>query len=101
MENCSKMTDISTQTNIQAHYTSNPKVQRTPKAVVAAPENLPQNHLFNDRDATNRFRAINKDIYLEAQSEKKNDFRTFMLAFGVTLAAIFGFKAIKNLFKKS
>ena len=58
MEMCSKMTNSY---NLNAHYTSNPKVEINQKMIVSAPNNLPaRKHLFNDKDANNRMKMLNE-----------------------------------------
>ena len=61
------MTEITPQ-NLEAHYSTTPKVEKPQKVVVKGPENIPKVHVFNDIDANNRLSAINQDIY---ESSKK------------------------------
>lgn len=91
------MTDI----NLNAHYTSNAKVERPNRPVALAPTSLPKQHLFNDRDANNRMKAINQDIYIESKKEKKRSITTFLKFFGAFLLTILAIKAGLKVFKKS
>ena len=56
--------------NLNSHYSSNSKVNRPQRVIVTGPNDLPKVHLYNDRDATNRVKAINNDIVLDYKQEK-------------------------------
>ena len=99
MENCSKM--------LEAHYTTESKVNRPKSMVAEAPAMLPKHNLFSNKEADKRIYAINSDIYEGAKKEqKKNEFDKalyFKIFGGVTLltAGIAGVDRIRNFFKKS
>ena len=59
------MAEISNTQNLNAHYSTNAKVQRPARPVAYAPNSLPKPHLINDTDANNRMKAINQDIYID------------------------------------
>ena len=112
MEMYSNMT---TNYNLNAHYTSNPKVERPQRAIVSAPNNLPVMHLYNDRDANNRMKSINNDIYQGFKQEKQKDLKieyskkrtvgdagpytNFLKGFVAVILGILTFLGIKKVFK--
>jgi len=61
------MPEISESQNLNAHYTTNAKIVRPSNVVASGPENIPKVHLYNDADANNRLKAINKDIFVDSQ----------------------------------
>ncbi|MBE7702545.1 MAG: hypothetical protein E7Z89_00685 [Cyanobacteria bacterium SIG28] len=98
------MSDINSNLNINAHYSSNPKVDKPVRVVVSAPTTLPSHHLYNDIDANNRFKMLNKDIYIDTKNQKAEDKRKFVKGFGLvvlTILAVLGIKKLGNIFKKS
>ena len=90
------MTVIATQ-NLNAHYTTNSKVQRPLRNVAVANTNLPHTHVFDDRDANKRLSAINNDIYTGAKREKRRKDYAFGKIFGGLVLAVLGFKGIQKL----
>ena len=86
------MTEISGNTDIGAHYSSDMKVQKPKVTMYEAPPELPKHHLFSDKDATKRMQEINTDIYEGSRKEKSNNGfnrSTFFKIFGgITLTAI-------------
>ena len=99
------MSDVnSNQTNINAHYSSNPKLEKPARVVVAAPVSLPTYHLYNDIDANNRLKMLNKDIYIDTKNQKAEEKRKFIKGFGLvvlTILALLGIKKLGSVFKKS
>lgn len=93
------MTDINNTTNLNSHYTSNPKVERPIRYAVSAPQSLPTPHLFNDIDANNRMKAINQDIYQDSKTEKNKKATNFIKIFGSVVLAILAILGIKSIFK--
>ena len=94
------------QYNIEAHTSSNMKVER-PKLVPAeAPSVIPTTHLFSDADATKRMQSINTDIYEGSKKEKsKHEFNRslYFKIFGGVLfatAGVAGISRIKKWFGK-
>lgn len=91
---------MTTDYNLNSHYSSNSKIERPRRqAVVAGPANLPKTHLFNDRDATNRIKAINNDIYHGFKQEKNKDCVNFTKTFGALVLGILAFLGIKKVLK--
>lgn len=86
-------------TKIDSYYTTNAKAQRPLNPVAKAPETLPSFHLYSDRDANNKIRAINQDIYVERKKEDKKPLISFIKALGVGVIAVLAFLGIKKLFK--
>ncbi len=85
------MADVSN-TNIDAHYSTNMKVTKPKIVAYEAPPELPKHRLFSDKEATKKIQQINTDIYEGAKKEKSNhefSFSKFFKIFsGITLAAI-------------
>ena len=52
-----------TSINLDAHYTDNPKTQRSKKTILNAPKNLPMPKSYNVNDVDVKLNAINCDIY--------------------------------------
>lgn len=97
MEMFIKMTDSYT-TNLEAHYSTNPKTSLPQKIIAQPPETIPVRHLFNDRDANARLKILNQDIYEERKKEKNKDVKTFIKWFGGIVLAILAFIGIKKFF---
>ena len=90
------MTDVSN-INLDAHYSSNPKVVRTARVVASAPNTLPSTHLFDDKDANKRFETINNDIYEKRGVEEKKNANKFWKIFAGIVITILGIKGIQKL----
>lgn len=90
-----------TSINLDAHYSTNAKVERPIRPVVLPPSGLPQQHVFSDKDASNRMKAINQDIYIDSKKEEKRQGITFLKFFGAFVLAILAIKAGQKVFKKS
>lgn len=90
--------------NLDAHYTSNPKVERPARVVITGPDTLPKGHLYNDIDAKKRLNQANTDIYDGVKTEKKKNASKFWKIFGGIVGIILIIKGAKNIkggFKKS
>jgi len=73
------MDDITTTQNLNAHYTTSPKVVKPKHIVVNGPENVPQYHLYSDKEANAKLEAINYDIYEAVQrTPKKKNKKKFL-----------------------
>lgn len=94
------MSETAIQQNLQAHYTSNPKVECPKRTIAAAPDSLPTAHLYNDIDANKKMKAINNDIYQAAQKEQKSESRSFLKVFIAAVLAVLGICGIRRLMKK-
>ena len=93
------MSEISSNNNLEAHYSTSAKVVRPTRPVASAPSALPNVHLFNDTDANNRIKAINQDIYQNSKKEENKAGIKFLKFFGVLIATILAVKGLKKLFK--
>lgn len=97
------MPEITTNiTNINPHYSSNTKATIPPKMVVAGPNALPGQHLYNDTDANNRMRQINNEITYNSKEVRKNPAKQFWKVFAgivVTVLGIIGIKKLITFFK--
>lgn len=98
MENCFKMSDVQ---NLNAHYSQNISTPMPKKVVVSPPQTLPSQHLYNDIDANKRLKAINNDIYQDANKEKKKSVCGYFKFLAGFLATILTVSVIKKFFKKS
>ena len=87
--------------NLNSHYSTNSKVDRPNRPVAMAPTSLPKAHLFNDKDANKRMKAINRDIYVDSKKEENSAGIKFLKFFGILVGAILMIKGLKNIFKKS
>ena len=87
--------------NLNAHYTNNPKTERSARPVALAPSSLPKQHLFNNQDAKARWSAINNDIYIDSKKEENRAGFNFVKIFGAFVLAIIAIKLGQNIFKKS
>jgi len=90
---------MTTNYNLNSHYTSNPKVERPQKTIVSPPNNLPVKHLYSDRDANNRMKFINNDIYQGFKQEKQKEDISFTKIFLGAMFAVLAFLGIKKVFK--
>ena len=97
------MAQISNNQNLNAHYSSNAKVQRPTKTIANAPSSLPNNKMpYYEKDATKRMQNINESIYKDCQAEKKQKASgavKFVSAIALTILGALGIK--KLFFKKS
>lgn len=91
------MTDTSI--NLNAHYTSNSKVDSLALNIANPPADIPTRHVFNDAEANKRLKLLNEDIYQSQKKEKKRDVLTFIKWFSAFVIAILTFKGIKHFFK--
>ena len=64
------MSEVNNIQNLNSHYSTNTKVEKPERVVVTGPNSLPTVHLFNDKDAKKRLKAINQDIYVDYKKEK-------------------------------
>jgi hypothetical protein len=95
------MTQISNNQNLNAHYSSNAKVQRSTKSIANAPSSLPNNKMpYYDKDATKRMQAINDSIYKDYQAEKKQNSSSAVKFVSATALAILCALGIKKMFFK-
>ena len=95
------MSEVNNSQNLKAHYSTNTKVQKPPKKAVTAPNTLPVMHLYSDKDANQRIRALNQDIYHDSKIEEKRNVFNFAKVFGGIVLAILAVLGLKRLFKKS
>ena len=97
------MTTISNSQNLNAHYTSNVKVQRPANPIANAPNSLPVNkNFYCDKDATKRMQNINESIYKDYQTEKKQKASGAIKFVTITALSILSALGIKKaFFKKS
>ena len=93
------MPQISNPQNLNSYYSSDTKAHRPERVVVSGPNSLPVQHLFNDRDADNRLRSINKDIYLNYKKEEKAETKNFIKFFTGAVAIILAILGVKKFFK--
>lgn len=93
--------------NLDAHYTTNTKLERPKPSIAQAPATIPKMHLFSDNDANKRMKNINNDIYIGTNKEKsKNEFNKslFLKIFaviGIAVTSVACFSKLKNFFRKS
>jgi len=68
------MEEIKQTNNLDAHYTTYSKVAKPQKVVVSGPDNIPKYHMYTDREANEKLKAIEYDVYESIQKtpKKKN-----------------------------
>ena len=94
------MTEINSNlNNLNAHYSSQTKIELPKNVVVTGPESLPGQHVYNDIDAKKRMRAINDDIYQSSKTAKNKENKKFLKVFCGIVLAILAALGIKRLFK--
>ena len=94
------MSEIISQ-NLNAHYSNDAKVQRPQRPIATPPDTLPKMHLFNDKDANNRIKAIDNDIYLDTKKEEKKQGTNFVKFFVAGVIGLLALIGLKRIFKKS
>lgn len=93
------MPEISNYQNLNSYYSTDTKAHRPERVVVSGPNSLPVQHLFDDRDANNRLKSINEDIYSSYKKEEKAETKNFIKFFAGAVAITLAFLGIKKLFK--
>ena len=72
------MEEISQAQNLNAHYTSSPKVTKPKNIVVSAPNNIPKHHIYTDQEANEKLCALNNDVYEAVQRTPKKNKKKFL-----------------------
>ena len=90
-----------TEINLDAHYTNNPKVQRSERVVSNLPAKLPKRFSYNKKEADMKLQSYNKDIYVKSKQEERKPFLNFMKYFSIGVASVLLFKLGRKIFKKS
>lgn len=101
MEKSFSMTDSM---NLTAHYTNSSKVVKPTRIAVSAPQTLPSQKVFDNKDAEKRLSQLNKDIYKDSKQAKRDPLKNFVKIFGgiiLLVLGIRGLKKISSIFKKS
>ena len=96
------MTEVHNNQNLNAHYSTKAKVQRPERPIANPPATLSKPHLFDDKDANNRLKMIDRDIYCDSKKEENKAGIKFLRIFGVCVGVILiikGLRNIKNAFK--
>ncbi len=90
-----------TSMNLDAHYSNNPKAQRSQKTIVCMPKELPPKYSHNTKSAVDKFRSYNHDIYIKSKKEEKRSFLNFMKYFCIGVGSVLLIKFARKIFKKS
>lgn len=64
--------------NLDAHYTTSPKVEIPQHVVVQGPETIPQYHIYTDREANIKLETLNNDVYEAVQKTPKKNKKKFL-----------------------
>lgn len=64
--------------NLNAHYTTSPKVVKPKHVVVQGPENIPVYHTYTDREANIKLEQLNNDVYEAVQRTPKKNKKKFL-----------------------
>ena len=87
--------------NLEAHYSTNSKVQRPKITVANPPGSLPNNKMpYYDKDANKRMQSINDSIYKDYKHEKQRKTSSTITFISATALAILTVLGIKKLFFK-
>ena len=72
------MNEISQTQNLNAHYTTEYKIQRPQHVVVTGPDSVPKYHVYTDSEANEKLIALNNDVYESVQKEPKPQKKKFL-----------------------
>ena len=86
--------------NLDAHYTSNPKVVRPARVIVSAPDTMPSSSLNVRKETDLRYNKADRDIYKAVKSEEKKKASKFWVGFACFVLAILGIKGLQKIFRK-
>ena len=95
MEICSKM--------LEAHYTTETKIQPISNLIANPPTTIPQHKLYSDKEADKKLAEINNDIYLGAQKEKSEkgfNKKLYLKLFALITLCIAAAAGLKKFFKR-
>ena len=67
--------------NLNAHYTTQAKVTKPERVVVSGPDNVPQYHIYSDKEANEKLTALNNDVYISVQKAPKPKKKKFFELF--------------------
>ena len=84
--------------NLEAHYTTNPKVVRSHGTVPTPSQQTVKIRNYNDEVGA-QIKQINQDIYQSFKEEKNKDKKTFLKIFGGIVATVLSIQLIRKLFK--
>ena len=105
MEIYSNMTEVSTNQNLNAHYTTSAKAPRKTGVVAQPPASVPpQRKVYSDAEANKKFKELNQDLYQDSKKAAKKDKIKLLKLIGIILGAALGVAGIRKLagfFKKS
>lgn len=57
--------------NLNAHYTTQAKVAKPERVVVEGPNDVPKYHIYSDKEANEKLKALNNDVYISVQNAPK------------------------------
>ena len=93
------MSEVTNNQNLNAHYSTESKAYRPQRPIATPPDTLPRMHLFNDKDANNKIKAIDKDIYLDSKKEEKRQGANFIKIFVAGVLGLLALIGLKRIFK--
>ncbi len=67
------MNEIQQTQNLEAYYTSSPKIEKPKHVVAEGPNSIPQYHIYTDREANQKLTALENDIYESYKKVQKKD----------------------------
>lgn len=94
------MADKISNINLDAHYTSNTKVERPARVVVSAPDTIPSSSLNVRKETDIRYNKANRDVYEGIKTEERKKAGKFWKGFACVVLAILGIKGIQKIFRK-
>ena len=87
-----------TSCNINAHYTSNPKVEKPITTAISAPNTMPASHqYYNYKEADKKLSLLGKEVNNSLKKEEKSEAKNFIKVFGGIVVTILGIKGIQKI----
>ena len=98
------MTEVTTNQNLNAHYTTSAKAPRKTGVVAQPPASVPERKVYSDAEANKRFKEINQDLYQDSKKVAKKEKIKTLKIIGIIVGAVLGiagFRKLAGFFKKS
>lgn len=72
------MNEINQTENLNAHYSTSTKIVKPKHIVVEGPNNVPQHHIYTDREANIKLEELNNDVYEAVKRTPKKSDKKFL-----------------------
>lgn len=93
------MSEVNNIQNLNAHYSKETKVKRSSPVADTVQYDLRAKRVFNDKEANQKMRAINEDIYTGMQQVKRSEKTSFAQWFAGAVAVILLCLGLKRFFR--